>query len=389
MYNFVIERTHKIKNIHVILLCVFLLLGIGLVTLYSASYTFSFNFFNDGNSLIKRQLVFAAVGFTLFFIFSYLSLDVLRKFVLILVCIAVVLCLLTFIPGIRVEKGGATRWIEIGFFSYQPSEMVKFVLPLYLAHSLDKKSDKLDGFVTGFLSPVIVTGLFFVLIYMQNNFSTAVFVVFNALVIFILAGMKWRYFFSAVAMVIPISAILIFTKPHRVMRLLSFINPDLEPLKAGFQMKASREAIASSGFLGKGIGEGTRKIASVPTIHSDFIMCSYVEETGFLGLLILFAMFGMFAYFGFKTAWNSKTVFGRLLAAGATTMIVSQALLNIAVVCGALPATGIPLPFFSAGGSSLITTFICAGFVFNVARKDGVNTISEKNNLNYMEDDSE
>jgi len=390
MYHFDVERAHGIRNIHLIYLCVFILLGTGLVTLYSASYTFSYNFLKDGNLLIKKQLVFAAIGIALFFLFSYLSLDILRKSVLPLVCIAAILCLLTIIPGIGAEKGGATRWLEKGILSYQPSEMVKFVLPLYLAHSLDKKSDRLDAFTPGFLSPVLVTVLFFFLIFFQNNFSTAIFIVFNVLVIFILAGMKWRYFFSAVTMIVPISVLLIFTRDHRVRRLLSFFDPDFEPLRAGYQMNASKEAIASSGFFGRGIGEGTRKIASVPTIHSDFIMCSYIEETGFLGLLILLVMFGILAFLGYKAAIKSKTVFGRLLAAGATTMIVSQALLNIAVVCGALPATGIPFPFFSAGGSSLVTTFICAGMVFNVARKEGVNKISELNfSYNNMEDENE
>ncbi|MCL2210359.1 MAG: putative lipid II flippase FtsW [Treponema sp.] len=372
MYHFDVEKAQKQNTVHLFCISVILLMGLGLVTLYSASYSFAARFFMHGNYFIIRQLIFGGAGIVLFIIFSRISLSFLRKCILPLFCIAAALCALTLVPDIGRERYGASRWIEIGSFSYQPSEMVKFVLPLYLAHLLDKKSDNLDNFNSGILPPVLVTGLFFALIYMQNNFSTAVFIMFNAIIIFFLAGMRYRYFFAAVAMIAPISALLVFTKEHRVRRLVSFLRPDWDPLGAGFQVQASREAIISSGFWGKGIGEGTRKVASIPEIHSDFIFSAYVEETGFIGILLIFALFVIFAILGYKAALDSKTVFGRLLAAGLTTMIVSQALLNTAVVSGALPATGIPLPFFSAGGSSLITTLICSGLIANVARTGGV-----------------
>jgi len=388
MYQFDAQRAHNRNQVHLMYFCIILLLGLGLVTLYSASYSFAARFFHDGTYFIIRQTIFAGAGVAAFFIFARINLEVLRKFILPLVCIAAFLCVLTLVPGIGVERYGASRWIEAGSFSYQPSEMVKFVLPLYLAHLLDKKANNLDNFYSGVLPPVIVTGLFFGLIYMQNNFSTAVFIVFNAMIIFYLAGMKYRYFFAAIAMIVPVSALLIFTKEHRVRRLVSFLKPEWDPMGASFQVNASREAIVSSGFFGKGIGEGTRKISSIPEIHSDFIFSAYVEETGFLGIILFFALLSVFAVLGFKAAINSKTVFGRLLAAALTCMIISQSLLNIAVVSGALPATGIPLPFFSAGGSSLVTTLICAGLIVNIARKEGLNTggVSENAVNNYGED---
>jgi cell division protein FtsW len=368
MYRFDAEKMQTQKTIHLFYLCVILLMGTGLVTLYSASYSFAARFFGDGNYFIVRQLIFCAAGIVCFFVFSRINLDALRKFILPFVCIAAVLCVLTLIPGIGVERYGASRWIEAGSLSYQPSEMVKFVLPLYLAHLLDKKADNLDNFYSGVLPPVLVTGLFFALIYAQNNFSTAIFIIINAMVIFFLAGIRFRYFFAAITMIIPVSALLVFTKEHRVRRLVSFLRPQWDPLGAGFQVNASKDAIISSGLWGKGIGEGSRKIASIPEIHSDFIFSAYVEETGFIGVLLFFALFAFFTVLGYKAALNSKTVFGRLLAAGLTTLIASQTLLNTAVVSGALPATGIPLPFFSAGGSSLVTTLICAGLIANVAR---------------------
>ena len=372
MYSFDAEKVQRRSSVHLFNLCIILLLGIGLVTLYSASYAFAQRFFYNGNYFIVRQLIFAAAGIVLYFLFSHISYAAIRKCAMPVLGLSFILCILTIIPNIGVERYGASRWIEIGSLSYQPSELVKFALPLYLAHFLDKKADNINNLYPGILVPVVVTGIFFLIIYKQNNFSTAVFIIFNVLVIFYLAGMRFRYFLTAITIVIPVSALLVFTKEHRVRRLISFIRPQWDPLGAGFQVNASRDAIISGGFWGKGIGEGTRKIASIPEIHSDFIFSSYAEETGFLGIIFLFGLFTALAVIGYRAAWHSETVFGSLIAAGFTTMIVSQALLNIAVVSGALPATGIPLPFFSAGGSSLLTTLVSAGLIANVVRNNSL-----------------
>ncbi|MCL2243242.1 MAG: putative lipid II flippase FtsW [Treponema sp.] len=389
MFHFDAERIQNKKTLHAFYFCIILLLGTGLASLYSASYAYSQRFMNDGNKLITRQLVFSAIGIVLFIISSRINLGILRKNIIILLGLSAVLCILTLVPEIGKERHGATRWIEINSVSYQPSEMVKFVLPLYLAHLFDKKGEKINDFFSGILPPVLVIGLFFTLIYIQNNFSTAVFIVINALAIFFIAGLRYRYFISAFVMIAPISILLVFTKEHRWMRIISFLRPEWEPMGAGFQVKASRDAIVSGGLLGKGIGEGTRKIASVPEIQSDFIFSSYAEETGLIGIVLFFILFAALGILGYSTALRSDTVFGRLLASGLTTMLVSQALLNVAVVSGALPATGIPLPFFSAGGSSLTTTLICAGLIANVARKGGANSgynTFKNKNYNYSGD---
>jgi len=396
MYHFDAEKIQSQKTIHLFYICVIILLGTGFVTLYSASYSFAARFFTDGNYFLTRQLIFGGAGIVLFIFFSKINIERIRKYIVFFVGIAAFLCILTFIPGIGVERYGASRWIKIGSVSYQPSEMVKFVLPLYLAHLLDKKEGNLDNFYSGVLPPVLVTGIFFGLIYLQNNFSTSIFIVFNAMIIFFLAGTRLRYFLAALAMIVPVAALLIFTKEHRVRRLVSFLRPQWDPMGAGFQVNASRDAIISGGLLGKGIGEGTRKIANIPEIHSDFIFSSYAEETGFTGILLLFALFALFGILGYKAAWKCGSTFGKLLAAGLTTMIISQAILNIAVVSGALPATGIPLPFFSAGGSSLVTTLVCAGLIANVVKNGGnglaLGAKAGNNNYsvnNYQEEDDD
>jgi len=363
--QFNIERP---KTDHLLVASVLFLVGLGLVTLYSSSYAFAERFFGDGLYFISRQLVLGLAGVVLFFIFSVIDLELFRRFIKPLVLGSILLCVLAFVPGIGVSKNGAARWIGFGSYTYQPSELVKLILPLYLAHYFGKKRDGIDDLPRGIIPPALITGVFFVLIFLQNNFSTAVFLAFNALFVFFLAGVRFRYFFSALFMFLPTATILVLKKEHRIRRFLSYIQPDFEPQGAGYQVNSSIISISSGGFWGKGIGHGTRKIASVPEIHSDFIFSAFAEEMGFLGVMFFFILFAVFATRGYIDSMGNEKPFNRLLGCGLVTMIISQVLLNIAVTAGALPATGIPLPFFSAGGSSLATTLIMAGLVVNVSR---------------------
>lgn len=353
---------------HILVASVLLLTGLGLVTLYSSSYAFAQRFFGSGLYFISRQIVLGGAGLVLFFLATVIDLELLRKFVKPLVLGTIILCILTFVPGIGVNKNGAARWIGIGSFTYQPSELVKLVLPLYLAHIFDKKKESIDSLSRGVIPPALITGIFFVLIFCQNNFSTAVFLAFNALFIFFLAGVRFRYFFSAVFMFIPTATLLVLKKEHRIRRFLSFIQPEFEPQGASYQVNSSILSVSGGGFWGKGLGQGTRKVSSVPEVHSDFIFSSFAEEAGFLGVILFCFVFAIFAVRGYIGSMRNESLFNRLMGCGLVTMIVSQVLVNIAVVSGALPATGIPLPFFSAGGSSLATSLIMAGLIVNVSR---------------------
>ena len=368
MGQFAVEMPGTRKPVdHLLIASVILLTGVGLVTLYSASFAFSERVKDNGLYFFMRQLVLGSVGMILFIGGMLIPLKFLRRLVKPLIIGCLLLCCLTFIPGIGVTKNGAARWIAIGSWTYQPSELVKLVLPIYLAHIFDKKGEDKNNFVKGILPPVMVTTLFSFLIYLQNNFSTALFVAFNALLIFYFAGIKFRYFFSAIFILLPISTLLVLTKEHRLNRVLSFLVPDYDPQGAGFQVRASLRSIASGGFWGKGLGQGTRKIASVPEIHSDFIFASYAEEAGFLGIILFMALFIFFAARGYLGAVKSRKTFNRLLGMGLVTMIFSQTLLNLAIAAGTAPVTGLPLPFFSAGGSSLATTLLAAGLIVNVS----------------------
>ena len=375
--------TNRSRVDHALIASILLLAGLGLVTLYSSSYAFSQRFFKgDGLYLIRRQLMLGAVGIVLFFLASVVNLELLRKLVKPLVLGCIILCIFTFVPGIGVRKNGAARWIGFGAYTFQPSEMVKFVLPLYLAHIFDKKKDDIDILFRGVIPPALITGVFFVLIFLQNNFSTAVFLALNALFMFFLAGVRFRYFFSAVFMFIPTAALLVLRKEHRIRRFLSYLKPEFEPSGASYQVNSSILSISSGGFWGKGIGQGTRKLTSVPEVHSDFIFSAYAEESGFIGVILFCFLFTIFAIRGYISSMKNERPFNRLLGCGLVTMIISQVLLNIAVVSGALPATGIPLPFFSAGGSSLATTLFMAGLIVNVSRLSNANSNAPEEGLN-------
>jgi cell division protein FtsW len=368
-YQFDVERPGlKLASDPVLVSAILLLVGVGLVTLYSASFPFAERFFGDGLYFIRKQMAFAGLGFAAFLIASRVNLDLLRRFVKPLVLGSILLCLLTFIPGIGVMKNGAARWIRLGSSTYQPSELVKVILPVYLAHIFDKKQDRLAELSGGVLPPALVTLFFFLLIYLQNNFSTAAFITINAMAIFYFAGVRLRYFAASALVIAPVSLLLVLTKEHRLRRIVSFIKPEWDPLGASYQVRSSVAAIASGDLWGKGFGQGTRKIANVPEVHSDFVFSAFAEELGLVGVVLAFALFALFLNRSYRAARTAEGNFRRLLACGLATTIASQALLNVAVVVGALPATGIPLPFFSAGGSSLATTLFAAGLIVNVSR---------------------
>ncbi len=368
-YRFDVEKMKSSRPADSILVsAVILLAGVGLVVLYSASSSFSERFFGDAAFFLRKQAIFGVFGLALMLLASTVDIETIRRWVKPITMGTLLLCVLTFVPGIGIAKNGAARWIRFGSFSYQPSELAKLAIPFYLAHFFAKKEDRLDEVASGVLPPAIITGVFCLLIYLQNDFSTAAFIAFNALAIFFLAGIKLRHFAVTALVAAPIAFLMIFSKEYRVARLMAFIEPEKDPLGAGYQVHASVMTLVSGGFWGKGLGSGTRKIASVPEVHSDFIFAAFGEEFGFIGVLLLFALFALFAYRGLRSGFRSDDAFKRLLAYGLTTMIASQALLNFAVVVGAVPATGVPLPFFSAGGSSLATTLVMAGLLINVSR---------------------
>jgi len=369
------REERRIRYDFILIAVVLLLTLYGLVTLYSASYLFALNQpqrFTNGLTPLIGNVTACALMIVIFPILALIRLEWLKKgwVVVFLVLITIGFNILPFFRTFQ-RNDYAMRWIilreGIGF---QPSELIKIVLPLYLAYILDKNNDKLDSFMYGPLPPVVVTALFCLLILIQSNLSDAVLIALTSLTICFIAGIRLRWFAVVLVLAAPVVHRLIFSnKDGRwYQRIATFFSQEQSSSDLKTQIDFSLEAVRAGGFWGKGIGQGTLKIR-MPEVHGDFVFASFVEESGFLGVLIYLFLMGIFAAIGYLVAWRSNNRFIQFLAFGLVTPIVIQTLLNIAVVVHIIPTTGVPLPFVSSGGSSLLVTLVSAALLVNVARR--------------------
>jgi len=359
-----------------ILIAVVLLLTLfGLVTLYSASYLFALNQpqrFTNGLTPLIGNVTACALMIVLFPILALIRLEWLQKgwMVVLLVFITVVFNILPFFKTFQ-SNDYAMRWITLREgVSFQPSELIKIVLPLYLAYILDKNQDKLNIFVYGPLPPVLLTALFCTLILIQSNLSDAILIALTGILICFVAGIRLRWFALVLLAVIPVAYRLIFgNKDGRwYQRIATWFSQQPSSPDMRTQIDFSLEAVKAGGFWGKGIGQGTLKVR-MPEVHGDFVFASFVEESGFLGVLLYFVLIALFAGIGYMIAWKSRSRFMQIFAFGLVTPIVIQTLLNIAVVVHVIPTTGVPLPFVSSGGTSLLATLCAAALLVNMARR--------------------
>jgi len=345
-----------------------LLLGLGLVTLYSVSINPGLRIKNDELFFVKRQLIFLLIGIVVVFFLSMIDLDRVRNILPVIVLASILLCVLTCIPGIGIEKNGARRWLGIAGIEFQSSEPAKLVIVLYLAHLFAKKHDRLDELAVAIIPAVIMTSVFVVFIYLQNDFSTSLIVMILSFVLFFFSGIKLRWFVIFFCLVLPVVLLFVFTEPYRVERIISFLNPSIDPYGGGYQLNMARKAISGGGFWGQGIGGLFRGTISIPEVQSDFIFAGWAEEMGFFGIVLYFVVLSYFIIRGYKIALVCKDRFRSLLAFGCVSAIMIQSIMNCGVVCGLFPSTGIPLPFFSSGGTSLIVSMSFCGLIINVSR---------------------
>ena len=364
------ERIGKPHGDALLLLTLVAMLGIGLSFLFSASTYYAERLFADPYYFFKRQLIWVVLGTVLAVVAAHLPLSVLRRATPFIVATALILTILTFVPGIGQPIMGARRWLFLFGQSFEPSELVKFSVVLYLAAIFSKKQDRINDPVNSLLPPLLVVSLFVTLIYLQNDFSTAFFILLIALAMFLIAQVRIIYFVLLSLLFVPVGGMLLFTKAHRVRRLMAFLNPLADPSGSGYQVIAAQTAFVSGGFWGRGLGQGVKKLGGLPEAHSDFIYAVVGEEAGFLGAVLVLALFVLLAWRGYSLVLKGKDSFTRYLAFGITSTITLQAFLNIAVTIGLVPATGIPLPLFSSGGSSMLMTLIMGGILVNLSRQD-------------------
>lgn len=344
---------------------------IGLGVLLSASYFRAQQLYGDPLRFVARQSLWVLLGIGGLIAALLVPIDQLRTRLPWLVLLTLVLLGLTFVPGFSARYLGARRWIFIRNISFQPSELAKLTIVLYLSHIFARRNGSFARPFGGLLPATILSGAIAFIVLAQNDFSTAAFLLMIAMLMYFAGGVPVRYFVRMIIGMIPLVLIGIFSKEHRVERIISFLNPNRDPAGSGFQVLSARRALAAGGFWGVGIGQGARKLGALPEAHSDFVFAVLAEEIGLVGVILIVLLFAAIAGRGLYLASRISDPFRSLVVFGLTCSIALQAFVNIAVVVGLAPATGIPLPFFSAGGSSLFLTMISCGLLLNAARDGG------------------
>lgn len=350
---------------------IILLWGLGMITLYAASANYGQRAFNDAYYFVKRQGLLSILGFVGFVLCASIKLSFIRKILPWIVIGSFVLCLMTFIPGIASPRNGAHRWISIPFVgeTFQPSELAKLAIILFLANWFQKHNEpSIADEKPSLWYPILVLSFFVGIVMLQDDFSTAFFIFLLGMLMFYIAGAKFGKVLPFILLAIVAMFIFVFSSQFRVNRLIAFINPNFDTHGYNYQTSNARTAISAGGFWGQGFGAGLEKINRVPEIQTDYIFAGWVEAMGFVGVLVYVALLAFFSWRAYSVSMRCSDGFCALVGFGCASCILLQSLLNCGVVCGALPATGITLPFFSYGGSSLLVTFCMGGFLVNVSR---------------------
>ena len=356
------------KNLDIVLFLVTLILvTIGTVMIYSSSSILAMKKFNDGQYFLKKQLFFVLFGIGVMVLMTKISYDKLKNLAYPGIVVSAILLILLLIPHVGIKAGGATRWLKLGFFSFQVTEMVKLSVVLFLAHFLTKKVGYITDFKRSILAPLLVILALVGLILLEPDFGTAVIITVIMMLMFYLSGCKILHLAGIVALFAPAAIWLVLHKSYRLARLMSFLDPWKDPQHTGFQIIQSLLSFGSGGAFGVGIGDGMQKLFYLPEPHTDFILSIIAEESGFIGVIIVLFLFVVLIVRGFMISFKAPDLFSTLLAAGLTMVIALEAFINIAGVMGLIPLKGLALPFVSYGGTSLIMSLTAVGILLNIS----------------------
>lgn len=358
----------KIKIDLILLVAVILISILGVIMIYSSSSIWAEYKFNDSYKYLKTQSFFLIVGYIIMAIVTKIDYKKYLDKANIIFGVCFLLLILVLIPGIGTVRNGSRSWFGIGGFGIQPSEFMKLGLILFTAKYLSHNRKILDNVKKGVLPILIVLFLVFGLIMLQPDFGTGIIIVISIIALLFVAGVNMSFFIKLGFLGILGIVGLIIVAPYRMKRIVSFLNPWSDPLGSGFQIIQSLYAIGPGGLLGLGFGNSIQKHFYLPEPQTDFIFAIISEELGFMGVLIVSTLFIIIIYRGFKIALNCNNLFGKYLAFGITFGFAFQAILNLMVVVGLIPVTGVTLPFLSYGGSSLIVSLINIGVLLNISK---------------------
>jgi cell division protein FtsW len=354
----------KTKREDSMIVVILALTGLGAAALFSSSYGFCRTYLNDPLFMINRQIRWIIIGSALAIIITRIPKASIKKAIPYLVVITLALNLLTAIPGVGYTSGGARRWIEVFGVSLQFSELAKVVLVLYVARMMEKNRLRLDDVANALIPPFLVTAVFIVAVYLQNDFSTALFIFVLVLSMFFISGIKFKNILPVIIASFTLFIFMLLSKSYRIERFRAWLNPETDPTGSGYQILKARDALGNGGLWGVGLGEGQIK-STLAAAQSDFVMAVVGEETGLIGIIAIIALLFLFLLEGYKMARKSRDLFSYYAVFGLVSSFFLQAMVNMAVVCGLFPVTGIPFPLFSSGGSSALTTFLIFGLIFN------------------------
>lgn len=348
-----------------------LLILFGLLMLTSAGAADGFQKFNDSYHFIKHQIIYGLLpGLALFFIFARINYRIWKKFTMPLLFLSLLLLIIVFIPGVGAAYGTAKSWINIGQFSFQPSELVKLTFLLYLATWLEKRGVQgVKDLYYGFMPFLFLIGVISGLMLLQPDLGTLAIIIFISVAVFFASGAKLKHVFGLLIAGAGAIYLLILKSPYRAARLTTFLHPELDPQGIGYHINQAFLAIGSGGWSGRGFGLSRQKFQYLPEATGDSIFAILAEEMGFVVCLLLLALLVFIMIRIFKIAKNAPDPFGRLLAAGIGSWFIFQAFFNICSMIGLMPMTGVPLPFISYGGTAMAVGMAAIGLLVNISKQ--------------------
>lgn len=346
-----------------------MLLIAGMLTVYTTSFAVGYHEFGDANHYVARQAVFALIGVAAMVFFMRMDYRTLRLLSVPMLVLALIGLVAVLIPGIGNDRNGATRWIEVGPVSIQPSEFAKLAIIVYVSAWLASRGPQISRFTLGFVPFVLILGVVGGLIVAEPDMGTTIIVVLTASTLFFVAGAPLTHLALLLSVATGISYIVISQREYQIERLMSFVtDPGLDPQGVGFHITQLLIALGSGGPLGLGWGESRQKFFYVPGAHTDGVFAILGEELGFIGSMFILSLFVFFLYRALRVTLRTPDQFGMLLGIGIISWISYQTLINIGGITRTIPLTGVPLPFLSYGGSSLITTMAAVGILLSISR---------------------
>lgn len=341
---------------------------IGLVMVYNASSLIGEKHYQDSFYFIKRQLQWLLLSIFAFFLASRVKIDSLRKIIIPFTAFVFILLFAVLIFG--VEINGARRWLKIGGITFQVSELAKLFTVIYLAHYIDKNEAKLGNFLKGTMPPLILLGFMSMLILLEPDFGTTVVILSITLLLLFLGGVPLRQLLGIAIVTLPFFIYWVMSSPYRLARIMTFLNPWVVASEGGYQVIQSQVALGSGGLTGTGLAGVKQVLFFLPEPHTDFIFSVFGEAFGLIGTTLIVLLFAGILWRGTRIALKTSSPYTRILAIGLCLLVVLPALLNMGVATGLLPTKGLPLPFMSYGGSSLLGNSTAIGLLYNISREN-------------------